>query len=72
MAIRKVSVSLDAALVEEARELSKGNLSAYINEALLRQVKNQRLGELLDAYQAEHGAFTEEELAEADRLWPRG
>ncbi len=53
---RPSSAQEDAAAVEEAA----------------RKKRHQALGEYLDEWEAEHGAFTEEELAEtAEKLgWP--
>jgi hypothetical protein len=45
---------------------------AAVVEDAARRKRHQALGEYLDAWEAEHGAFTEEELAEtAEKLgWP--
>jgi len=48
MPVEKVSLSLDADVVAEARAASGGNLSAYVNEALEARQRNRRLGEVLD------------------------
>ncbi|MGH8884852.1 MAG: hypothetical protein ACRDYX_06705 [Egibacteraceae bacterium] len=53
------------------------NLSAWVNEALRRQVEHDRrmraLDEFLAAYEAEHGEITDEEMRDATRraLMPR-
>ena len=77
MAVVKRSISFTPELLAEAQreaDLSfDGNLSAVIADALDRQLRNRRLGRVLDDWQAEHGAFTEEQMAETDRelreLW---
>lgn len=56
---RKVSVSLDAALVEEL-ELADEALSTQVNEAIRVQLERRRrsrlLGEMLDELATEEGA----------------
>jgi hypothetical protein len=64
-----------AELVEAGRaEVAAGqaeSLSAWVNDALRRQVENDRrlraLDEFIAAYEAEHGEITEEEMVEAER-----
>lgn len=68
MATSKISITLDADVLEEARHRSQGNLSAYVNEAVRRRVKNELLDEALHEWEGEFGAITEGELAEARRL----
>ena len=64
----KRSVSFDAdvwdALVAEA---GSGPVSPLVNDALAHYLRRQQGLALVAAYEAEYGAFTEEELAEADR-----
>jgi len=48
MPVEKVSLSLDADVVAEARAASGGNLSAYVNEALAARQRNRRLRAALD------------------------
>ncbi|MDX6315333.1 MAG: hypothetical protein QOF44_4797, partial [Streptomyces sp.] len=52
---------------EQVAELKKltDNVSGYVAEAVARQIRHHLLGEDLRRYQEEHGAFTEEEMAEA-------
>lgn len=71
----RVSASVDAELVEAGRAaVAAGHaptLSAWINEALRRQSEHDRrlraLGQFVAAFEAEHGAFTDEEIEEATR-----
>jgi len=67
MATSKISITLDADVLDQARKRSQGNLSAYVNEALRRRVKNELLDEALHDWEREFGAITDEELAEARR-----
>ncbi|MFI6723074.1 hypothetical protein [Streptomyces atratus] len=50
--------------VAELRKLTD-NYSGYVAEAVARQLRHQLLGADLLRHQEEHGAFAEEELAEA-------
>jgi post-segregation antitoxin (ccd killing protein) len=59
---RKVSVSLDEDLVEEL-EIGGEGLSAQVNDAIRAELERRRrqrlLGEMLDAFEAAHGAVNE-------------
>ena len=71
MKTERVSVSLDAELLAEARRRVQGrSLSAYVNEGLQRQVLADRQRELLDEWEADFGPIPEEALAEMAALWP--
>ena len=60
----------DATRVAEARRLARdGNLSAYVADGLRRRILADRQRQYLAALDAEFGSLTEEELAEARRLW---
>ena len=52
---------------EQVAELGKptDNVSGYGADAAARQIRHQLLGDDLRRHQEEHGAFTEQELAEA-------
>jgi hypothetical protein len=68
--VRKMSISLDPELDHEVREAAARagqSLSAWLAAAAAAQLRSQALREFLDDYEREHGAFTEEELAEAGR-----
>lgn len=64
----KRSVSFDAdlwdALVQEA---GAGPVSPLVNDALAHYLRRQRGLAAVAAYEAEHGAFSADELADADR-----
>lgn len=63
-----VSASLHEGTVEAVRaRVGKRGFSAYVEEALLRQIRRDNLRELIDAHTEQHGQFTAEELAEARR-----
>ena len=76
MTKKRITVTLDAALVEDGnRAVAEGradSMSAWVNEALAtysdRLARLRGLREVIAEYEAEHGAFTEEELAEQARL----
>ncbi|MET9517774.1 hypothetical protein [Streptomyces sp. NPDC002994] len=42
--------------------------TSYAAEALARRIRNELLAEELHRYEREHGAFTDEERAQADAL----
>jgi hypothetical protein len=60
----RITVTLPAEQVTELKKLTD-NVSGYVAEAVARQIRHQLLGADLRDYEAEHGAFTDEELAEA-------
>lgn len=72
---QRLSATVDADLLAAAQEaVGAGraeNVSAWVNDALRRQVEHEaRLGALADfvtAYEAEHGVITEEEMDDAVR-----
>jgi Arc/MetJ-type ribon-helix-helix transcriptional regulator len=71
----KLSVTVDQEVVEAARVAVSsgrvGSVSAWVNEALHRQMDHERrlrgLDRFLAAYEAEHGAISDEEMAAALR-----
>jgi|SRR5215471_3953063 len=67
MPVEKVSLSLDADVVAEARAASGGNLSAYVNEALETRHRNERLREYLDDIRPEFEPIDTEESARVVR-----
>ncbi len=72
MAMKKVSVTLDADLVAEIKtELGEGGFSAYLNEALRRQRQRERLERLLEDLAEEYGPIPEGARRWAESLdWP--
>ncbi|GAA2249784.1 MULTISPECIES: type II toxin-antitoxin system CcdA family antitoxin [Kitasatospora] len=63
-ATTRITVTLPTEQVAELKKLTD-NVSGYVAEAVARQIRHQLLAEDLRRYQAEHGEFTDEELAEA-------
>lgn len=71
MPTEKVSLTLDEALLSEAREtVGSRGLSRYVNRALRQQLQHDRLGELLDELEREHGPIDPEVMDEVRRRWP--
>lgn len=72
---RRLSASVDAAVLAAAEAaVSEGratNVSAWVNEALHRQVEHdgrmRALDAFLQSYEAKHGVITDEEMHEAAR-----
>jgi len=66
---RKYSASMDEDLLDEVRaaaEEEDETLSAFLAQAARDRVQLLVAGRLLDEWEQENGAFTEEELAAAD------
>ncbi|MFK4088672.1 hypothetical protein ACI2LF_31450 [Kribbella sp. NPDC020789] len=71
----KLSVTVDQDVVEAARAAVSagrvGSVSAWVNDALHRQLAHERRLQALDRfiadYEAENGVITEEDIAEAQR-----
>ncbi|ORT58945.1 hypothetical protein [Streptomyces sp. CB03238] len=67
MATKKYTVTLPEELAEEIRkEVGPGAFSAYVTRAIERQREHDRLGELVEWLEEEHGPVTEEEMAVAE------
>ncbi len=72
---QRLSASVDSELAAAARAaVAEGraeSVSAWVNDALRRQLEHERrlvaLGEYLAAYEAEHGEITEDEMRSAAR-----
>ncbi len=67
MPVKKVSLSLEAEVVAEARAASGGNLSAYVNEALQARVRSRRLRQTLDEFAHEFPPLPPEEDAAIEK-----
>lgn len=75
MSKERVSATVEADLLAAGRAaVAAGraeSLSAWVNEALLRQAEHDRrmkaLDEFLDAYEAQHGEIREDEMEAATR-----
>jgi len=72
---KKLAISLDRQLakqVEQAAKVeSRGNISAWLADAARLRLRQLAAKQALEAYEAEAGVITEDELAQARRLWPR-
>jgi hypothetical protein len=72
MATKKVSVTVDAATLDEGRKLAGNDfkLSSFVDDVLRAQVHRFRLLALLDQMD-ERDPISPEERAEGMRLWQR-
>jgi hypothetical protein len=73
---REIAVSLEKGLAgavgDAAARESGGNVSGWLAEADRERLRLTAMREALAAYEAAYGMITEEQLTEADRLWPEG
>lgn len=70
MAVSKVSLSIDADVLAEARERAgRRELSSYVNEALRRQLQRDRLLGLLAEMDAEAGPIPDDVMEQARKPW---
>ena len=70
MAVSKVSLSLEESVLAEARERAgRRELSAYVNEALRRQLQRDRLLALLAEMENESGPIPDDVMDEARATW---
>lgn len=66
----KVSVSMPADVVASVRKrVAPREFSRYVAEATRHRVRLEMLGELVDAYVAEHGPFSEEVERQVEQEW---
>jgi hypothetical protein len=74
MTVERMSLSIPEKLLSAARHEAKAegvSLSAWVTRAIERESKLAGMRRLVEEYETEHGAFTEEELENVRRLWPR-
>ena len=70
MAVSKVSLSIDEDVLTAARaRAGRRELSAYVNEALRRQLQRDRLVELLAEMGSESGPIPDDVMEEARQPW---
>ena len=70
MASEKVSITLDPAIVAEARRLAgAAGLSAFVNDVLRWHLQNLRVRRYLGELDEEHGPVPDELREEAKREW---
>jgi hypothetical protein len=73
MAIEKVSLSLDADLLAQARRTAgPRGLSALVNDGLRIKLQHERLRALLKSMDAEFGPIPPAEVQRARKTWPAG
>ncbi len=71
MAVEKVSISLDSALLVQARELAgRRGLSGLVNDALRIKLQHERLRRLLEQMDREFGPVPDGEMKRARKEWP--
>ena len=73
MASQKRSISFDASVLAEAERRAAetgGNLSAFVNAAVQRELQVARGLELLAEDDAQYGPVTADVLAEVTGAWP--
>jgi hypothetical protein len=69
--VDRLSVALDAELgtaVRQAAAEAGMSVSAWVGAAAADRIRNELLGAALDAYEADMGAFSDEELDEAAKV----
>jgi hypothetical protein len=74
MAVRKISVSLDEHVVELARRAAEAqgkSLSAWLSDTAEHAARIQAGIGAMDEWEAEYGAFTEEDIRKADEALDR-
>jgi regulator of protease activity HflC (stomatin/prohibitin superfamily) len=68
MTVERLTVSIDAELATAVRDAAGAddqNVSAWFADAARRQLAQRGLREVIAAWELEHGAFTDDELASA-------
>jgi hypothetical protein len=67
----KLSATVPKGLAAQIRERAgRGNVSAYVTHALLRQLEHDRLGDLVAELEQIHGPVSDDEVAAAQAEWP--
>lgn len=72
MAVKKITISLDAELADEIRrdaEASSSTVSAWIAEAAEEELRHRRAVEALRAYEAECGPIPESHIQAVEEQW---
>jgi len=68
MAVERLTISIDSELAEAVRQAARDdaqNLSAWVVDAARRRLATRGLRDVLAEWEAEHGAFSDSELADA-------
>lgn len=74
MAVEKISISLDEEVAASARiaaEAAGLSLSAWLSQAAAKAARLEAGLQAMAEYEAEHGPFTDEEIAWADEVLDR-
>jgi hypothetical protein len=67
----KLSATVPKGLAAQIRERAgRGNVSAYVTHALLRQLEHDRLGDLVAELERIHGPVSDDEAVAARAEWP--
>lgn len=69
---KKVSITVDERVLREVeREARRAGrtLSAHVTDALSRDLRRRRLQELIDEFERDHGAISDDELARVRVRW---
>jgi hypothetical protein len=67
----KLSVTVPVGLTAQIRERAgRGDVSAYVTHALLRQLEHDRLGDLVAELEQIYGTVSDDEVAAARAEWP--
>jgi uncharacterized protein (DUF1778 family) len=70
MSVERLTVSLESELADAVREAASAeslNVSAWVAQAAHRELASRGLREVVADWEAEHGSFTESELAAASK-----
>jgi hypothetical protein len=71
-AVSKVSVTIDTSVLIDARAAARksgSTLSAHISQAVERDLRRQRMADLVAEFEAEHGKISPDEVAKAIASW---
>lgn len=71
MAVQRLTVSLESPLaiaVREAADADEQNVSAWLADAARRRLAHRGLRTVVAAWERDHGAFSDDELATARAL----
>jgi predicted transcriptional regulator len=72
MTMDRISITVDPELGQAVRQAAAAegvSVSSWASEALADRVRRHSLRAFLDDWEAEQGPFTEEDKAEADRIF---
>ncbi len=73
MAVEKLSVSFEPELAQRTREAAEAtgrSVSAFVAEAVEHRLKLEAGRRLLEEWEAEHGAISEQERSRVRSRWP--